>query len=456
MNTTFAAAQNISTPLAVVGDLPTSSNQPQAEWYSLNLSAGSGLVLQTATFGDGSSQFVDSLAPQIQLYNSSDALVASGQGSGGNQTLQQAISAAGTYYVRVFETNSSSGEYLLTAAIDAATPTVAISNIVPDTRNTPLGQIQIVFNEPVSGVSLSQLSLSLNGGPNLLTSAQTLTTTDNTTYTLGNLTPLTGANGTYTLSLAATSGITDSAGFALTSGASASFIVNTTPPEVTAVYVKGSAWSSSFLNYLATNGMGDATLGYRLVGGASQLTPLPWTNIDTISVAFSQDVTVNTAQAGLALSGSPDVPAPAALSSTEFSYNSTTHVATWTFAAPLGDDLYLLKIPSAAVSNTLGTPLDGEFTNATGSSPGGTFPSGNGTGGGDFDFRFNVLPGGAMQTGIVTGADGNGVRARQSPDTTGPNYSAMFDLLGAGAINAADLTAVRSNLLASLPITPPS
>ncbi len=453
----IATAQDVTGSPGVVGAILAAPATPQENWYNLNLTAGEGLYLQTYTLGGASGQFVDSLAPHIELYDPSDNLIASGQGAG-NQAIGVAISASGAYRVRVVGQNSTSGEYFLQTAIEAAPPTVAVAAVSPNPRNSAVSQMQIVFSEPVTGVSLSALSLTLNGGANLLTSNQTLTTSDNTTYTLAGLTALTGTNGTYTLSVnAAGSGIADFAGDALASGGSGSFTVNTTPPEVAAVYVSGTSWSSSFLTYLAANGMGDAQLGYQLLGGANQLTPLPWTNITTISVVFTQDVTVNTAQAGLAIYGSPDLAAPASLSSAAFSYNSATHTAQWTFAAPLTDDKYLLAIPSAAVANTLGTALDGEFTNATATSPGGNFPSGDGVAGGDFDFRFNVLPGNSsQQNGIVTGADGNGVRARLLQNTTMPLYSPFYDLNGDGTIAGSDGSAVRLHLLQSLPATDPS
>jgi hypothetical protein len=59
----------------------------------------------------------------------------------------------------------------------------------------------ISFNEPVSGFTLSNLHLTVNGGANLLTGSQTLTTTDNTTWTLGNLTALTTDGGNDQLTL---------------------------------------------------------------------------------------------------------------------------------------------------------------------------------------------------------------------------------------------------------------
>ena len=68
-------------------------------------------------------------------------------------------------------------------------------------------------------------------------------------------------------------------------------------------------------------------------------------------------------------------------------------------------DKYLYHIPSAAVTNGLGAALDGEFTTTTSN-----FPSGDGTAGGDFNFRFNILPGDVDQNGVVTGLDGGDVR----------------------------------------------
>jgi len=51
--------------------------------------------------------------------------------------------------------------------------------------------------------------------------------------------------------------------------------------------------------------------------------------------------------------------------------------------------------------------LDGEWTNptSTGQSSSSTYPSGNGTAGGNFLFRFNVLPADTDQNGIVDNND---------------------------------------------------
>ncbi len=253
-NSSEATAQNITGTAGVLGailsDAPT-------DWYAVTLAAGAGLTLQTYTFGSaaGPEEFVDSVQPQIQLYSPTGTLIVSGSGSP-NQTIAADATVAGTYYVEVTGGSGSTGEYFLGTSIDALAPAVSITPISPNPTNAAVSQMQIVFNEAVSGMSLGDLSLSFGGGPNLLTSAQTLTTSDNKTFTLNNLASLTAGDGTYTLSVAANSGITDQNGFSLLSGASTTFTVDTTPPEVMGVYVSGAAWSQTFLNYLASQGLG--------------------------------------------------------------------------------------------------------------------------------------------------------------------------------------------------------
>src|SRR5206468_3448134 len=96
---------------------------------------------------------------------------------------------------------------------DFTPPTAQVTAVSPNPRSTPVGQLNLVFSEPVIGFDASKLRLSLNGGPNLLTVAQTLTTVDNTRFFLGNLAGITAARGTYTLTIAGSgSGIQDATG----------------------------------------------------------------------------------------------------------------------------------------------------------------------------------------------------------------------------------------------------
>jgi hypothetical protein len=83
----------------------------------------------------------------------------------------------------------------------------------------------ISFSEAVFGLTLSDLTLTLKCGPNLLTADQTLSVSeDHSTYTIGNLSGLTSDAGTYALSVHADSNVTDYNGRnVLASGASASW-----------------------------------------------------------------------------------------------------------------------------------------------------------------------------------------------------------------------------------------
>ena len=94
---------------------------------------------------------------------------------------------------------------------DDRRPTAALAP-VPEQRDTPIDSATVTFSEQAMGLDAVDFHLSRDGGPNLLTSAQTLTTVDNVTYSLNNLAAITAAPGQYALTLSdnpATSFITD-------------------------------------------------------------------------------------------------------------------------------------------------------------------------------------------------------------------------------------------------------
>lgn len=111
--------------------------------------------------------------------------------------------------------------------LDTAPPTVNIVVVTPNPRTTAVASITIQFSEPVNGFDLQHLSLSRNGGANLLAGGATLSTADKTTWTLGNLSGLTFIEGSYSLQLIG-GGITDLAGLPLGGNAATSFVVNAT------------------------------------------------------------------------------------------------------------------------------------------------------------------------------------------------------------------------------------
>ncbi len=145
--------------------------------------------------------------------------------------------------------------------ISTGVPTVSITAVSPNPSTSPVNSIDISFSRPVTGFNLSALSLNLASGPNLLTGSQTLTTTDNQNFVLGNLSTVTSTSGTYTLTLTASgSGIiaSGSGGKALAIGASTTFqenlpIIN--PPQTPdGLVVSAISATSVQINFNASSG----------------------------------------------------------------------------------------------------------------------------------------------------------------------------------------------------------
>ncbi|RIK82775.1 MAG: hypothetical protein DCC68_05255 [Planctomycetota bacterium] len=218
-------------------------------------------------------------------------------------------------------------------------------------------------------------------------------------------------------------------------------------PFVTDVLVASSAWSAEYLAALASAGLGGG--GVSLARGAAQLAPVSWTNLDQVKIRFSDDMLV--AETDLALRGVnvADYVATVGLAPGGFGYDAVTRTATWTFDQSFAADKLLVELADTA-TDSQGAPLDGEWTDAAS-----TF-SGNGTPGGDFRFRFDVLPGDVNASGQVTLADVHANRAAQFRSLGHAQYDPQQDVDGNGHINATDLVLVRNHQIASLPAGEPA
>ncbi|HVU87412.1 MAG TPA: Ig-like domain repeat protein, partial [Pirellulales bacterium] len=121
-------------------------------------------------------------------------------------------------------------------------------------------------------------------------------------------------------------------------------------------------------------------------------------------------------------------------------FDAATSTATWTLSAPyapLASGSYLLVLnghSADAVHDSSGTQLDGAWTNGTS-----VYPSGNGTPGTDFSFRFNVLPGDINQDGIANSQD----LALLSSQWNQPG-APLADTNGDGIINTQDIATVSA------------
>ncbi len=225
-------------------------------------------------------------------------------------------------------------------------------------------------------------------------------------------------------------------------------------PAVMNVLVSSTDWNSTFLSYLASLSIQNVG-GYSIpVGSGSQLATLPWGNINEIEVVFSENVMVD--KSDLALSGVNVSNYDIAHST--FAYDSTTFTATWTLPQTIGVDKLLLQLNadgSNPIEDSAGNRLDGDWTNPTDTTDvsGSVYPSGNGTAGGDFLFRFNVLPGDGNQDGAVDGYDLGEVVGNYTK--SGKTW-ADGDFTGDGTVDGYDLGVLEGDYTKTLPSGEPA
>jgi len=231
-------------------------------------------------------------------------------------------------------------------------------------------------------------------------------------------------------------------------------LVENSQLEVENVKVGGSgnytnAWATSY-NNLVDPTAASGFQGYSIPDGSAggQDDVLPWVNIDTIYVTFSEDVDLSTLVASnfsiVDVDGSNGT--PSVIGTPEWDSNSKT--AKLTLNGNLGTDRYELQI-SDDVTSVSGSRLNGEYINDSDS-----LPSGDGFTGGDFNFSFNVLHGdfdhsANPDTAIVLLSDLSLVSGNFATSTT---ISTMFvDGNADGIILLEDLSIVSGNFTSTLP-----
>ena len=230
-------------------------------------------------------------------------------------------------------------------------------------------------------------------------------------------------------------------------------IVVSAPVTITAAYVSGSAWTTPtfsntterFDTYLVNKGLGDATIptvGYALQTGANQLIPLPWANVNTISVTFSGAVS-DIGLGSLKLVGGTGTGSVAAPSVTGFTSDGS-NTYSWTLASSLGNNKYVFAI--ATTGSSFGTSGSTQVVDANGAGISGTFttgqafPSGNGFAGSTFDFFFDLLPGdGNRATTSTSSADTALAKSVNNQHETSATYNPYVDYDGAGIDSATDV-----------------
>jgi len=198
----------------------------------------------------------------------------------------------------------------------------------------------------------------------------------------------------------------------------------TGPPVVVQVFVDGTNWRQSFRDFLGSQQLGSARLGFPTLGDTEeQAAVIPWSNVDRVSVQFDQDVPVRAED--LAVAGAVSGLAYGQRQG-GFTYDPATYTATWTLDKPLAN-FPALRPTGDRVTLTL-----------------------NG-GGLEFENVLQVVPGDVNRNGNVGPTDFGVVRSgvgRNAGDVgaTPREYTIYKDVNGDGAVSPADLGVVRGNM----------
>ncbi len=229
-----------------------------------------------------------------------------------------------------------------------------------------------------------------------------------------------------------------------------------TPPRITEILVRGTTWTPAFLNHLLMTGAG--TGGFSIPQGASQLDALRWGNTDQIIIRFSEGVVIPAGAIQVTGVLGPDGLLDA---NVDYPFTIATQIgetgqfeAVLALATPLGVNKLLIKVngsSAAAVSDPGGTVLDGEWTDTMD-----TFPSGDGSAGGDFHFRFDSLSGNADIDGSVGDRDLSIMLSDFGKAPPTPLIDARADMDGDLSVGDRDLSILLTNFGKSLPTGVPT
>jgi hypothetical protein len=228
-------------------------------------------------------------------------------------------------------------------------------------------------------------------------------------------------------------------------GAAPVSVQSVPPPGVYSSYVSGTDWTPAFRQAVEAANRGTRDLGYGSIGPDQN--PVPWINVNQLTVRFSQDMVVEARHLHV-LGTTGEYPIAS------FSYRvdplNFNGIATWTLARPLVADNILLVLdahsPDGVRVPDSDVLLDGDR---------------DGHAGGDYRFRFRSLPVSLSGNSRVTVGDLLSVRARYGRSTenpgTGPtSYSLRCDVTADGRMDARDLAEVRRRIGDSVPAWQPT
>jgi hypothetical protein len=211
---------------------------------------------------------------------------------------------------------------------------------------------------------------------------------------------------------------------------------STPAPRVTEVRIGSTDWNNNFRNLVDPGNR----RGVLLSTGSGQLVDVPYINANQLFITFDQPVVRegggNFQASDFALIGSSTL--GKTYNITAVAYDESTHTIALTFGAFFTRDKLLLHVPSTRVRNAEGAVLNGRWI--TGES----LISGDGTGAGNFNFRFDSLPGNVNNDTLTSTTDISFVRGlgTQIAGSTA-NFNVRANVNGDALVNTTDISAIR-------------
>ncbi len=167
----------------------------------------------------------------------------------------QAIPASAAPYTITY---TYAGNTDFTAVSDESTSltviAAAITPVSPNPTNTPVSSVTVTLADSITTTALTAADLSLtdDGGPNLVNGVISLYSTSSDTYVITSLSGLNPSDGLYTLTLNG-AGLTDQAGTPISGTLSTSWLLDTTPPTSTVSSLPEQTTSTSFTVPVTSN-----------------------------------------------------------------------------------------------------------------------------------------------------------------------------------------------------------
>ena len=184
----------------------------------------------------------------------------------------------------------------VTVQIDSGFTITSITPVSPNPRNSYVTSIDVTFSEPINTSSLTSGALTLtdDGGPNLINSGVSLSLVSGNTYSIGGLMGITMAQGEYTLT-ANSADMQNQNGVAGTNSLSTSWLMDTTAPSSHVVNLLGTSQTSNSFPVSVTFNDPAGPAGAPASGVASvQL----WVSVNNGAFSLFQKMNITSADSG--------------------------------------------------------------------------------------------------------------------------------------------------------------